>query len=280
MSQARLGLILLALGLLLLLDRWNVVPLVGTVFLLLAALSARIAWRSAAALWIPAGLLLGLGLVLAARFYRLLDSGLYGPLCFTATGLGFLAYGWMARRPAALVAVGACLGLAAGLYGYSVAHLELALVYGIWLAVLGLGLVGWFACRPSAWGTWLLGAGLIVWAIQLALRSFGIGQRGRSFSLLFGIGLVFGLLYLMRGERHQLDWTIGPAIALALTAVLALFVPGPVALARLSDWLPAIVLITAGAALLLRARRPALAPPRSAAEELTEPREFLENGGP
>jgi len=220
-------------------------------------------------------------LLLAGVYLLLNNLGIIGPLgdliwgaLFAAVGLGFLVWFFVDRERWWRVIPGFTL-LAAG----AVIALETQeITLGDWAGAVVL-----FGVALAFWALLLRGADFW-WAMipagVLTVTSALVGVRGQlpglvwTAVLLFGLGLVFVLVYLVRFGQRDTHWAIVPGgwlLLLGVVTVVKSYEPKLPSLVAL--WWPAVLILAALVALILTilAMRPAPAPTRPPAKDYEAP---------
>lgn len=215
----------------------------GALFLLAFAVDRSQWWPL-----IPGSALVGLGLtiLLGATFAagRLSGGELAGAALFVSVAAGFAgvyAYdrrrNWWALIPAgatgllSLVILTSAIG--SGELGGAVFFLGLGLIFA---ALYFVEIEG----RRHNWWALIPAGALFSLAAVVLLSSVGDGTLAGG-ALFFGLGLTFGLLYLMRGPERPLGWAWIPALVLLGMGVLIVAVSGDTLFARISLPLAMIV---------------------------------------
>jgi hypothetical protein len=224
---------------------WPSLLLVGGVLFLVASLADRRHWWAL----IPASGLIGVGLagLLTGALHL---AGEFGSVAlFGSLALGF--GGVYLVRPCenwwALIPGGAMVALAAVVLLSTVAG-ELAgaaLFLGLGLVFVALYFAEIDGQRQNWWALIPAGA-LFSLAAVVALARFSGALSGAA--LFLGLGLTFGLLYLLRGPDRPLEWAWIPAVALVAFGLFVLAVAGDATYAALI-W--PLALVVAGVVLLV-----------------------------
>jgi hypothetical protein len=173
----------------------------------------------------------GAFLLVGGVVFLLHNFGLFGPwlawiagAVFAVAGLAFLVRFATSRRQWWLVIPAfTLLGLAA-----TVLLGERGLVPQAWLATVFLGSIGlgfwllfaldrahWWAVMPGGM-LWVIG---VIAAVNQTTRLNDYQQGGLLF---IGLGLIFGILYLLRNAQRPLGWAAIPALALILFGAVVL----------------------------------------------------------
>lgn len=175
------------------------------------------------------------------------------PVILTAavafTGLAFL-FGFVAKRQEWWQAIPGFLLLSVAAIIYLISRG----VAEIWSAVvlfLGLALafgVIFFSSRRSNWWALIPSGTLTVVAILLLLSSRNLSTSLLGMVLFGGMGLVFGLLYLLAKERRQFLWALIPAAVLLVMGLVTLFAGIGQSSPGLAPWLRLwpLLLVAAG----------------------------------
>lgn len=207
----------------------------GALFLLAFAVDRSQWWPL-----IPGSALVGLGLtiLLGATLVagRLSGGEFAGAALFVSVAAGFAgvyAYdrrqNWWALIPAAatgllaLVILSSAIG--SGELGAAVLFFGLGLVFA---ALYFVEIDG----RRHNWWTLIPAGALFSLAAVIILSSIGEASLAGG-ALFLGLGLTFGMLYLMRGPQRPLDWAWIPAVALLGFGVFIVAVSGDTLYARL-----------------------------------------------
>ena len=246
---------LIAAGILFLLNTMGVIPnlqpvlwaallgLAGVIFLGIFFSDRRQWWAL-----IPGSALVG---VSGAIGFGSIGAGvLAGVSIFVCLALGFLGVylvhrkeHWWALIPAfamAVLALVVLLGESGGFLGGAVLFL------GLGLAFVVLYFVEISGKRHNWWALIPAGA-LLSLALVVILSGLGAGELAGS-ALFFGLGITFGVLYLMRGPQRPLDWAWIPSTALLAFGVFVLVVSGG---AWYTRFVVPVGLIVAGVVLVL-----------------------------
>ncbi len=215
---------------------WGVPFLAAGVLFLLGFAQDRSQW------WplIPGFALLGVGLaiLLGGTFanFGLQGGPLAGAAFFASLAVGFACVYLVDRRANwwAVIPGGVVLALTALV-------LLSTVLEGAWGgAVFFLGLGAVFAAlyfveidgRRHNWWTLIPAGALLSLAAVVVLSSLGVEELAGA-ALFLGLGLTFGLLYLMRGPERPLGWAWIPAVALLGFGGVILLVAGDTLVARL-----------------------------------------------
>lgn len=223
----------------------------GALFLLAFAIDRSQWWPL-----IPGSALIGVGLslLLGATFTGLAVVGggaLAGMALFLATAAGFAGVYFYDRRGNwwALIPAGATASLALVILAGSAGLGELAatvLFLGIGLVFLGLYFIE-IDGRRHNWWTLIPAGALFSLAAVVILGTLGQGALAGG-ALFLGLGVTFGVLYLMRGPGRPLDWAWIPSLALLGFGLFIVAIAGDSFLAGVV-W--ALALIVAGLVLLV-----------------------------
>ncbi|MGQ9684004.1 MAG: hypothetical protein ACUVX9_15845 [Anaerolineae bacterium] len=249
------ALALIAAGILFLLNTLGVIPnlqpllwavllgLAGVIFLAVFFSDRRQWWAL-----IPSSALVG---VSGAIGLGSIGSGaLAGATIFVCLALGFLGVylvqskeNWWALIPASAMAVLTLLvllGEEAGYLGGAVLFVGLGLAF---VVLYSLEIAGkrhnWWALIPAG--------ALLSLALVVILSGMGAGDLAGS-ALFFGLGVTFGVLYLLRSPERPLDWAWIPSVALLAFAAFVLLASGGVWYAR---YILPVALIVIGVVLML-----------------------------
>ena len=203
--------------------------------------------------------LLGLALLLIAvgvlfllqNFGFLTFSDLVWPILFGAGGLVFLFVfatdqeQWWALIPGfTLLGLGALIA-----FGDQLGSLGAALFLGS----IGLSFaVIYLIRRGDFWWAIIPGGVLLSLALMIALEPYLPGAATPAI-LFLGMGVTFGLVYLVSLSRERMTWALFPAGILGAMGIMWFL-----SLGGLVNYVWAIGLIVAGAVMLLRAFRPRL----------------------
>ena len=222
----------------------------GVLFLLTLAVDRSQWWPL-----IPGSALIGIGLalLLGATFTGMaLEGGpLAGMALFLSLAVGFMGVFLYDRRGNwwALIPAGATASLALVILAAAGQQGELAgalLFLGVGLVFLVLYFVE-IGGRRHNWWTLIPAGSLFSLAAVILLSAVGAGPAAAS-ALFLGLGLTFGVLYLMRGPERPLDWAWIPAVALLGFGAFIVLISGNTLLARIV-W--PLVLVVAGLALIV-----------------------------
>lgn len=252
------ALFLTGMGLILLLANLglvpNLVPLLWWSLLLAGGLLFLSAFLADRAQWwplIPASALLGVGAagLLSAVFH--LPGGLAGAAFFASLAAGFAAVHlarphdnrW-ALMPAGVLVILAVVALLSAAVGGELAGAG-------FFAGLGLAFVALYFAEIDGqrynWWTLIPAGALLTLAAVVILSVHGSGALAGA-ALFLGLGLTFGMLYLLRGPGRPLEWAWIPALALVAFGLFILVVAGDFPYARL---LWPLALVVAGVLLLI-----------------------------
>jgi hypothetical protein len=197
------------------------------------------------------------------KVFHEFGDGIWGGL-FAVVGLGFLIWflidrqrTWRAIAGFPLLTIGVLLlldwrGINLGVWQAALVMFGVAL--GFWTVLLS-GDDNWWALIPA--GVLTLMGVLIGFQARLSEAAW--------LALFFlGLGVVFGLLYLLRLGQHDTGWAGVPAAAFLLVGVVTLVgasnLAGPIA-----QWWPILLLVAGVFMLILALHRPKPAPPPAAA---------------
>ncbi len=131
------------------------------------------------------------------------------------------------------------------------------LVPQAWLATIFLGGIGlgfWiiFILDRAHWWAVIPGGMLWVIAILAVLNQTTQLDNNQQGGLLFiGLGLVFGILYLLRNAQRPLGWAAIPALALIVFGIIAVTAEGPSASTMSINRLWPLLAVAVGLGLLL-----------------------------
>jgi len=230
---------------------WAGLFLGGGALFLFAFLVDRTQW------WplIPSSALVGLGatILLGATCSGQALQG--GPMagaalfaCIAAGFLGVYAYdrrrNWWALIPAGATAALVLVILAAAAHQGELAGAVLFLGIGTIFLVLYFVEIGG---QRHNWWTLIPAGALFSLAAVIVLSAFGAGAAAAS-ALFLGLGLTFGVLYLMRGPERPLGWAWIPAVALLGFGAFVLLISSQGLWARLV-W--PLMLVVAGLVLVV-----------------------------
>ena len=207
----------------------------GALFLLAFAVDRRQWWPL-----IPGTALIGVGLaiLLGATFTGLaLEGGpLAGVALFVSVAAGFVgvyAYdrrrNWWALIPAAATGLLALVILSSLAGGGDLSGAVLFLGLGAVFAALYFVEIGG---RRHNWWTLIPAGALLSLAAVVILGSLG-AEAAAAGALFLGLGLTFGVLYLMRGPERPLGWAWIPALALLGFGMFVMALAGGTLYARL-----------------------------------------------
>jgi len=225
------GVILLTLALIIFFDYLHIFDggVLGGIFLwgtavafLLVYLVDRTRWWALIPFW--GSLILGVTAILETR-YRL-PSGLGGAVFLAGIGLGFLAVFLMNRRNWwALLPCWVFIALS-GVVLVEITGFIPGMIGGtVFLWGAGLGFLALYWRDKSNWWAIIPGGSLLVLGVYPLMSGFhwhGDGFKG--FWFFFGMGLVFGSLYLIRDEKNRLQWAKVPFLALSGFSIFILLV--------------------------------------------------------
>ncbi len=232
---------------------WGLLLLAGGMVFLVAFLAGRAHWWTLLA---AAGMG-GSGLVILLDDVLHLRGDLPAAVLFACLTAAFAAIyrvrpreNWWAIIPGAVMAI-----LAVALLISSAAGGELVgviLFLGLGLAFVALYFAEINGTRQNWWALIPAGALLSLAVVVLLSTYFPRAGSLAGSALFLGLGVTFGVLYLLRGPGRPLEWAWIPSVALLGFGVFILAVAGEYPYARLF-W--PLALVIGGVVLLFRSRR-------------------------
>lgn len=252
------ALLLIGVGLILLLGNlgawpnlgalaWSTLLLAGGALFVAAFLQDRSRWWAL----IPGSALVGAGGGTLLGGVLLWPSAVATGVAFASLAAGFGGVylvqrrsNWWALIPAAallllalVIGLSAVIGELSGMVFFLGLGLAFVVVY--WAEIDG---------RRHHWWALIPAGALFSLALVILLATLGLAALSAS-ALFLGLGLTFGLLYLLRGPERPLDWAWIPALALLGFGVFVLAVSGD---PRSAGIIVALALIVGGLLLALR----------------------------
>lgn len=256
------ALLLIGAGLIFLLDNlglapgwqpllWSLLLLGGGILFLLAFAMERSRWW----LLIVGFALLGAGASALLNQFLHLPGDVAGAAFFASLAVGFGGvylvqrhHNWWALIPGGVMGILAAVTLLSAAVGGEV--IAAGFFLGLGLIFVGLYFAEIDGQRHNWWALIPAGA-LFSLAAVVTLSVYGQGAAAGA-ALFLGLGLTFGVLYLLRGPARPLGWAWIPALALLAFGFFILAVAGEPIYGRLF-W--PLALIVAGLALVARTWR-------------------------
>lgn len=225
------GIIMLALAAIIFFDYLRLFGggVLGGIFLwgiavgfLLVYLTDKKKWWALIPFW--ATLILGATAILATS--PGLPSGLGGAVFLAGMGVGFLGVFLLNRKQWwALLPCLVFIALSGVVLVVVTGHLAEAIGGTVFLWGAGLAFLALYWINRNNWWAIIPGGTLLVVGVYPLMEGFHWGGGGfKGFWFFFGMGLVFGALYLIRNEKYRLQWAKIPFIVLIAFSVFILLV--------------------------------------------------------